>query len=153
MKKILITLTLIVGCALFLHAKTPKDIFDTYEAETNAVLISLDKSMLAAMAVNINNEERGKLDELNSITMIELSECEQATKDRFAEDVSKLELKNYEMLARVTEDDQIAKVFGKVDGESVRDLVVIVTGKAFVLAIVDGVINMSDVQNMINLTK
>lgn len=153
MKKILLTLSLIVGCVLFLQAKTPKDIFAEYETEAEATLMTLDESTLATMVVTISEEERGKLQGIKSLTMIELSSCEQSVKDRFAEDVSALDLSSHEILARVTENDQLVKVLGKVDGDSVHDIIVIVTGEAYVLATVEGSINMSDIQSMVNFNR
>lgn len=150
MKKLLFTLTLLIGSLSFLYSSTPKEIFETFGSEANAQHIIINEAMLSAMKAQAG-EDADKLDKIESMVVLELSGCDQAVKDKFAEEVGNIQLDGYETLVRVNEENVSVKVMGRVDGDTVHDLLVIVIGEAYVMVQMEGSVNMSDVGSMVNI--
>lgn len=148
MKKLLFVLALIIGVISSSYAKTLEEIFKSFESEENVQLITIDESMLSVMMAGAG-EDAEKLKNVESMVVLELTQSDQSVKDRFVEETSALKLDGHEMLTRVNQDSVTVKVLGKVDGDTVRDLVIIVTGEAYVLMEMKGSISMSDVQDIV----
>ncbi len=149
MKKLLFTFALLLGSLSFLYSSTPDEIFKTFGSEANAQMMTIDENMLLAMKAEAG-ENADKLDNIESLVVLELSGCDQSVRDRFTEAVGNIQLDGYEVLVRANEDDQLVKVYGKVDGETVHDMLVIVTGGTCVLVQMKGTVNMSDLNTMMN---
>ena len=149
MKKFLLTFALLLGGLSFLYRQTPEDIFKKYETETNAQLMTVGEDMLSAMVAE-EGEDVGKLKNIESVVVLDLSQCDQSIKDGFETAIKNMKLDVYETLVQVNEDGVAIKVMGKVDGELVRDMIVTLVGEAHMLVQMKGSISMSDVTSMMN---
>ena len=149
MKKFLLTFALLLGGLSFLYSQTPEDIFKKYETETNAQLMTVGEDMLSAMVAE-EGEDVGKLKNIESVVVLDLSQCDQSVKDGFETAIKNMKLDGYETLVQVNEDGVAIKVMGKVDGELVRDMIVTLVGEAHMLVQMKGSISMSDVTSMMN---
>lgn len=147
MKKLLFALALLIGSISISHGKTIDQIFEVFGAEENAQLMTLDEEMLAASKAQAG-EDAAKLENIESITVLELSQCDASVLARFEEEVANVQLAGYEVLTRVNMDDMAVKMLGKVDGDMVRDMIIIVTGETAVMVEMKGSISMSDVNEL-----
>ncbi|MDR0661349.1 MAG: DUF4252 domain-containing protein [Prevotellaceae bacterium] len=150
MKKLLCTFALILGSLSFLYSQTPEDIFKKFGTETNAQLMNIDGDMLAMVKAQAG-EEAKKLKNIESMVVLELSQCEQEVKDRFIEETGKMKLDGNETLVKVTEENVNVKVVGIVDGDTVCDMIVIVTGDGCAMVKMNGSISMADVNSIANI--
>lgn len=148
MKKLFFTFAMLLGSLSFLYSQTtPEDIFKTFGSEENAQLMTLDGDMLSAMKAQAG-EDADKLEGIEAITVLDISQCDQSAKDEFEKATGSMQLDGYETLVRVNEEGVTARIMGKVEGDIVRDMIVVVTGEAHVLVQMKGSINMSDVNSM-----
>jgi len=88
---------------------------------------------------------------VNSVKVLDLEECPEKVKERFTKEVAKLNLYGYETWLQAKEDGENVKIIAKMKDDTVRELLVMTTGKGdCALVMIKGKIKKDDIQAIIN---
>ena len=87
---------------------------------------------------------------IDSIKVLDMDDCSDDAKQRFTQKAKKLKFNDYETLVRSNEDGESTKVLVKIKDESIRELVVITTGKDCCLVKIKGKFKQSDIDSFLN---
>lgn len=139
MKKLLFIFALALAGYHLSYGQTPADIYNTFASEAKVQTVSIGD-----FAIKLAGEYNELAKGIKSINVLTLSECSQLVKDRFAKEVGLLNTDGYEPIVRVNKDNEMVKLFVKVDGDTINELLVIVTGKDPVLVTLKGSFSKSE---------
>ena len=146
MKKVLFIFTLVVGGFLISKGQTPTEIYNAFSKEKNVTSVNISGSLLKMVDM-----EDDTFKKVESVLVLSFEGCKQAVKDSFAQKVNGLQAKGYETIVRSNKDDKMVKVLAKVNGDSISELLVVVTGSKSALVLVKGDISKSDLQSKSNM--
>ena len=90
---------------------------------------------------------------VSGVEVYSFEECNQSVKDKLHNAIASLKDANYETLVSVNETTERTKVLVKIEGESIRELIVATSGSEPALVRIKGKIKPSDIENVINKNK
>lgn len=136
MKKVLLTVMLLIGLSLTTSAQSLEEFMTRFSAVENAEVVNLDKEQIQALLSAQQEdaeEESGKMDVLKSletINVIDLEECGETDRLAFCEAAANLRVDGLDTLVETNEDDGLVRILGKMDGSVCKELVVFSAEKA-----------------------
>lgn len=142
MKKVLFVFALAVSSYFMSYGQTPMDIYNTFSKEKSVTSVSIHGSLLRMADI-----EEDLLKKVESVLVLSFEGCEQSLIDSFAQKVANLQADGYETLVRSNKDDKTVKVLAKVKGDSIKELLVVVTGSKSAFVVVKGDISKSELQS------
>ncbi|MGL4228393.1 MAG: DUF4252 domain-containing protein [Tannerellaceae bacterium] len=140
MKKISLILTFVMLC--FMQAK-PIDVesmFAKYKKADNAFNVRLGYPImkLSGLIISARYKEARIVRSINSLRMVDLSDCSKETQSQFRLDADSLLDTKYKELAQVkTEDDNI-RVLAKCNDKVIKDMIIILSGEDVLLVRLKG---------------
>lgn len=156
MRKIIVAMVLMLGVQMS-QAQTVSGLFSEFRSEENAEYVSVPRILMQiskwAMRCMMEEDEVPQIVyKISSVRVLELSDCSGEVQDRFAARMKKLKIKGYEPLVAVKEDGNNVKIWGKVDGEEIRELVIGVHGDGdAVLCCIKGRLGMDDIYQVMEM--
>lgn len=120
-------------------------LFSEFSHSPHAETVNLSK-FLTSLIKPFSKELKG----IDSINVLDMSECPTEVKDNFSKKVKKLKDDKYETLVRSNEDGENTQVLVKIKDEAIRELVVITTGSDCCLVRIKGKFKQSDVASLVN---
>lgn len=121
------------------------DLFSSYSKTKNAENVSIGK-FLMTFAKPFIKDAKG----VDSIHVLDLSECSNDVKNEFAGKVRNLKDGKYETLVRSNEDGEDTRVLICINKQAIRELVVIQTGNESTLVRIKGKFKQSDIASLVN---
>lgn len=156
MRKIIVAMVLMLGVQMS-QAQTVNGLFSEFRGEENAEYINVPRILMQiskwAMRCMMEEDEVPQIVyKISSVRVLELSECSEEVQDRFAAKMKKLKMRGYEPLVAVKEGGSNVKIWGKVDGENVRELVIGVHGDGdATLCRIKGELSMDDIYQVMEI--
>ncbi len=127
MKKIIVTMVLILGVQMG-QAQTVKGIIRDFRGEKEAVCVRVPWLPIKILAMFGDDKASTAVRHINSIRVLELSDCSDEVKERFESKLQQLKPKDYEPLIAMKDDGSRVYMWGKIEDEVIRELVIGVTG-------------------------
>ena len=147
-KRTLVTLlALLLICPVMHSQKSVDQLFNAFAKEKGVTHIGIGKftMTLAGLVTNVMG--------VDGIEVLSFDECNQAVKERLNSAIASLKDKNYETMLSVNEETERTKILVKLEGESIRELIIMTSGNEPALVRIKGKIKPSDVSNVINQSK
>ena len=134
MKKLFIAFVLLFAC-LSGKAQTIENIFNAFKNKPGVEFMPVNKEMLqmaTSMAAQKSDSlETAKATELiknvETINILSLDEAAIDVKRDFLDMVKDINLKNYEQIMDVKDDDEQITIYGKTENDSIKELVIIMS--------------------------
>ena len=124
MKKIIVGMVLMLGFQMS-QAQTVDEIFKEFRKEKGTKCVRLPWLPIKLVSLFSNDESAQAIRRIKSIRVLVLSEdCSEEARERFVSKMSALKSLDYELLLTVKDDDSDIKMWGDVDGENIKDLLV-----------------------------
>ena len=144
---------LFVLLALFLvlpviHSqKTVDQLFKEFSKEKGVEKVGIGKftMKLAGLFTDVMGVE--------GIEVYSFDACEQTVKERLNKSITSLKDGSYETMVSVNEEKERTKILVKLKDETIREIVVLTTGKDAALVRIKGKIKPSDFENVVNNNK
>ena len=127
MKKIIVTMALILGFQMS-QAQTVKGIIRDFRGEEDAVCVKVPWLPVKLVGLFADDEAGRVIRHISSIRVLDLSDCSQQVQERFAAKMEQLKLEGYEPLLVVKDDGSSVKMWGKMKGEKIKELLIGVSG-------------------------
>lgn len=127
MKKIIVTMVLILGVQMG-QAQTVKGIIRDFRGEKEAVCVRVPWLPVKLVGLFADDEAGRVIRHISSIRILDLSDCSQQVQERFAAKMEQLKLEGYEPLLVVKDDGSSVKMWGKMKGEKIKELLIGVSG-------------------------
>ena len=132
MRKIIVAMVLMLGVQVS-QAQTVSGLFREFRYKQNAEYMNVPKILMDvvkwAQQRTLEPEEiNPAVEKINSMQILDLSECSERTNKRFASKVKKLKMKGYEPLITMTDNNTLVKLWAKIEGETISDIIMIATG-------------------------
>ena len=127
MKRFIIARTMMLGFQLC-HAQTVNELFREFRGEENAACVELPWLPLRLLGLFVDDEAGQIVKLISSIRVLEVSDCSREVQDRLASKLQTLKMDDYEPLIVVKDDDNLVRMWGKMKDETVKELVVGVSG-------------------------
>lgn len=149
MKKFIVAMVLMLGFQMS-QAQTVDGIFREFDDEEDAVCVRMPWLPMKLIGLFVDDEAKPIVKRISSIRVLELSECSEQVQKRFAEKLQKLKMRGYEPLITVKDDGSHVKMWGEIEGERIRKLVIGVSGDdEAVLCLIKGNLHMDDIKRVI----
>ena len=127
MKKIIVTMILILGVQMG-QAQTVKGIIRDFRGEKEAVCVRVPWLPIKILAMFGDDKASTAVRHINSIRVLELSDCSDEVKERFESKLQQLKPKDYEPLIAMKDDGSRVYMWGKMKGEKIKELLIGVCG-------------------------
>ena len=127
MKKIIVTMVLILGVQMS-QAQTVDGIIKEFRSEEDAVCVKVPWLPMKLVGLFADDEAGRVIRHISSIRILDLSDCSQQVQKRFAAKMEQLKLEGYEPLLVVKDDGSSVKMWGKMKGEKIKELLIGVSG-------------------------
>lgn len=127
MKKIIVTMALILGVQMS-QAQTVDGIIREFRGEKEAVCVRVPWLPMKLVGLFADDEAGRVIRHISSIRVLDLSDCSQQVQERFAAKMEQLKLEGYEPLLVVKDDGSSVKMWGKMKGEKIKELLIGVSG-------------------------
>lgn len=154
MKKILVMvmlMTLALGSA---SAQTVDGLVDTYSTVKGVEKTRVGKAMMRLGSVFLKDKSRDVsriAKGINSVLVLDLSECSKDVRRRFAAAVDSLDDAAYTSVIETHDGDDHVRILGKPDGNDMRDVVIIsIDNDDCTLVRLEGKIKGKDVKSLID---
>jgi hypothetical protein len=85
---------------------------------------------------------------VKSLQVMDLSDCDPEVKQRFSERVMEIDDSMYERFVQVNDSEESVRIFAKMDGDAIRELVVLTTGDDAAFVRIRGRFRMSDLNKL-----
>ena len=146
MKKIIVAMVLMLGFQMS-QAQTVDEIFKEFRKEKGTKCVRLPWLPIKLVSLFSNDESAQAIRRIKSIRVLVLSEdCSEEVRERFVSKMSALKSLDYELLLTVKDDDSDIKMWGDVDGENIKDLLVdVIDDEDIVLCRLKGKLKVSDI--------
>ena len=146
MKKIIVAMVLMLGFQMS-QAQTVDEILKEFRKEKGTKCVRLPWLPIKLVSLFSNDESAQAIRRIKSIRVLVLSEdCSEEVRERFVSKMSALKSLDYELLLTVKDDDSDIKMWGDVDGENIKDLLVdVIDDKDIVLCRLKGKLKVSDI--------
>ena len=129
-------------------------LFDTLKEYENAEYIEVNSFMMGMAKMMAPREEKEFLKKIKNMRIIELSDCSDTDKARFAKYITNTELTSFEPGVDQCDDeneDEKMRIFIKIKGETITDMVVTSWGgQEYILMQISGKMNISDIEAVAN---
>lgn len=125
MKTYLTAIILMIACQHTFAQSTDK-LFEMFRNEQGADYVKVSPLMMkvAQLFTSDQSTESRFIKGIKSAQVLDLEECDTATKERFKKQAAELELKGYETLFVAKEDGETVKMLCKSDEKNIRELLV-----------------------------
>jgi hypothetical protein len=90
---------------------------------------------------------------VRGVEVLSFEECDASVTQRLETAIASLKDDAYETMISANEDGQRTKILVKIENESIKELIVLTTGKEAALVRIRGNIKPSDIENVINSNK
>ncbi|MGL5704729.1 MAG: DUF4252 domain-containing protein [Tannerellaceae bacterium] len=140
MKKISLILTFVMLCFMQAKAIDVEGMFAKYKKADNAFNVRLGYPImkLSGLIISARYKEARIVRSINSLRMVDLSDCSKETQSQFRLDADSLLDTKYKELAQVkTEDDNI-RVLAKCNDKVIKDMIIILSGEDVLLVRLKG---------------
>lgn len=127
MKKIIVTMALMFGFQMS-QAQTVDGIIREFRREEDAVCVRVPWLPVKLVGLFADDEAGRVIRHISSIRVLDLSDCSQQVQERFAAKMEQLKLEGYEPLLVVKDDGSSVKMWGKIKGEKIKELLIGVSG-------------------------
>ena len=127
MKKIIVTMALILGVQMG-QAQAVDGIIREFRSEEDAVCVKVPWLPVKLVGLFADDEAGRVIRHISSIRVLDLSDCSQQVQERFAAKMEQLKLEGYEPLLVVKDDGSSVKMWGKMKGEKIKELLIGVSG-------------------------
>ena len=127
-------------CFMQAKAMDVESMFAKYKEADNAFSIRLGYPImkLSGLIISARYKEARIVRSINSLRMVDLSDCTKETQSQFRLDADSLLDTKYKELAQVkTEDDNI-RVLAKCDDKVIKDMIILLSGKDVLLVRLKG---------------
>ncbi len=154
MKKIIATLALMIACQTG-FAQNIETMFETYKNEQGADYLKITPLMMKLFRLFADKDVKTKfMRSVQSMKILDLGSCQSGVKESFIEQIKELNLNGYETLLVSREDGETFKLLAKTDPKSIKELLVLTTGKGDCIVVqLKGKIKKEDIQMMITDNK
>ena len=144
-KKILFILLALFLISPVTHSqKTVDQLFKEFSKEKGVEKVGIGKFTMKL--AGIFTDVMG----VNEIEVVSLESCEQSVKERLNKAISSLKDESYETMVSVNEEKERTKILVKLKDETVREIVVLVTGEDAAIVRIKGNIKPSDIETVVN---
>lgn len=127
MKKIIAVMVLMLGFQMS-QAQTVDGIFREFRGEEDAVCMKVPWLPIKLIGLFADDEAGQIASRINSIRVMDLSDCPTQVQERFAAKMERLKLKGYEPLLVVKDGGSRVRMWGKMKGEKIKELLIGVSG-------------------------
>ncbi len=127
MKKLLILCVMVLACRLG-SAQQVSDLFSKYAHVQNAESVSVSPLLIKFARLFADGDDARALKGINSLRVLDLDDCADEVKQRFASDASALEVKGYESLMEASKNDEKTRFLLKMQDDVVRELLIVCGG-------------------------
>ena len=127
MKKIIVAMVLMLGFQMS-QAQTVDGIIREFRSEEDAVCVKVPWLPMKLVGLFADDEAGRVIRHISSIRVLDLSDCSQQVQERFAAKMEQLKLEGYEPLLVVKDDGSSVKMWGKMKGEKIKELLIGVSG-------------------------
>ena len=127
MKKIIVAMVLMLGFQMS-QAQTVNGIIREFRSEEDAVCVKVPWLPMKLVGLFADDEAGRVIRHISSIRVLDLSDCSQQVQERFAAKMEQLKLEGYEPLLVVKDDGSSVKMWGKMKGEKIKELLIGVSG-------------------------
>ena len=110
------------------QAQTVKGIIRDFRGEEDAVCVKVPWLPVKLVGLFADDEAGRVIRHISSIRVLDLSDCSQQVQERFAAKMEQLKLEGYEPLLVVKDDGSSVKMWGKMKGEKIKELLIGVSG-------------------------
>jgi len=90
---------------------------------------------------------------VDGIEVLSFEDCSQSVKERLNREIASFKDAKYETMVSVNEETERTKILVRIDGESIRELIVMTSGNDPALIRIKGKIKPSDIDSVINQSK
>lgn len=151
MKKILFTLVILVLSQLG-YAQDSEDIFREFGNEKNAECVTISPFLMSIGKMFAKDKEDSKmLSKIKSLKVLDLEECSQSVRSRFASKMEKLRLKGYETMVQVNDEGEKVHILMKIKKDEIRKLLIVCAGTDdCALVQLKGNISKNDLAELVN---
>lgn len=127
MKKIVAMIALMIaGQNTF--AQSTKDIFEEFGKEYKAESVSISPFLMTIGRMFMDDDTPKAVKQVRSMKVLDLEECPQAVKERFAQRIKDLDTEGYETLMQVNDEGEKVRILMKTDKQAVKELLFLCTG-------------------------
>lgn len=127
MRKIIVVMALMFGIQMS-QAQTVDGIIREFCSEEDAVCVKVPWLPMRLVGLFADDEAGRVIRHISSIRVLDLSDCSQQVQERFAAKMEQLKLEGYEPLLVVKDDGSSVKMWGKMKGEKINELLIGVSG-------------------------
>lgn len=110
------------------QAQTVDGIFREFRGEEDAVCMKVPWLPIKLIGLFADDEAGQIASRINSIRVMDLSDCPTQVQERFAAKMERLKLKGYEPLLVVKDGGSRVRMWGKMKGEKIKELLIGVSG-------------------------
>ena len=138
MKRIIITV-LLLQFAIALSAQGPSaNFYEKYASAEGTESVKIGNFLLSlaqfiiSFSDDIDNEKDAALKimgNLNSVEIIDVSDCSEKVKKEFNQESSKIKLTGYELISRIKDDEDDLRIFIKQKKQKISELLLIIAGE------------------------
>lgn len=143
MKKYFLCLSLFL-IAQWSLGQNVKQLFAEFSKTANAECVNLNNLETSFLKPFVKSNDIPGLKNMKAVQVIDLSNCPEEVKQRFAEKVKSLNDKEYETMVSSNENGERVRVLVKIKKEEISELVVITTGDDASLVKIKGSFKQSD---------
>ena len=122
MKKIFLAMFLVFA-GIGLKAQTLNDVFNEFKSKPGAEYQVVNPKMLESM--NLDQKAKKELASIDSLQVLDLSKSDSLTNKKFEQITGSLNFKGFETMVNSNGDGGKAKVYYRINGKSIKELVVI----------------------------
>jgi len=146
-KKLFALLALLFFGQVAVGQQNVERLFKDFAKEKGVVHVGIGKFVMtfASMFTDVMG--------VNGVEVYSFEECNQSVKDKLNKAIATLKDANYETLVSVNDEKERTKILVKIEGESIRELIVATSGDEPALVRIKGNIKPSDVDKVINNNK
>ena len=127
MRKIIVVMALMFGIQMS-QSQTVDGIIREFCSEEDAVCVKVPWLPMRLVGLFADDEAGRVIRHISSIRVLDLSDCSQQVQERFAAKMEQLKLEGYEPLLVVKDDGSSVKMWGKMKGEKIKELLIGVSG-------------------------
>lgn len=127
MRKIIVAMAMMLGFQMS-QAQTVNEIFREFRGEEDAVCMKVPWLPIKLIGLFADDGAGQIAARINSVRIMDLSECPAQVQERFAAKMEQLKLEGYEPLLVVKDDGSSVKMWGQMKGEKIKELLIGVSG-------------------------
>ena len=147
-KKILfVLLALFLICPVMHSQKSVNQLFKEFSKEKGVEYVNVGKTTMkfASLFTDVLG--------VTGVEMLSFDNCDQSVKNRLNKEISSLKDKDYETMISVNEEKERTKVLVKLKNETIKEIIVTVSGDDIALIRIKGNIKPSDIDKVIKDNK